>query len=402
MTANSDTYASLLTPSGAGAIGVIRVTGPAAFSAIAALFQSRHAQSLTIEHFFNGQLRYGHLVDKGEILDDVLIAPVSESPTPAFDITAHGGVRVLERILAALEARGAPFRAANSSNATFTSPNFIAHEALTTLRRARTSRAVSFLAHQRTLLPRALTNIRKQLSANPAAARSTFSDLLARATAALNLIHGVTIVLVGPPNSGKSTLFNRLVGRSAAIVSPRPGTTRDWITAELDIAGLPVTLIDTAGIREETDALEREAIARGRQIAHAAAMSLLILDAAELPHLATLTHFTSGHQVDAIVLNKTDLLSENMQAPLSPSSKDATTPTLAISAATGHNLTALTIFILHSAGLDLESDPPLPAFFTHRQVQIATSLLALPVDQFATAAADSLTSMFTPSAGLAL
>lgn len=398
MSAAGDTYATLLTASGVGAIGVIRVIGTAAFPAIAALFRTKRGQPLTIEHLSDGRLRYGNLFDGDEILDDVLIAAVPESPLSAFDITAHGGIRVLERILAALEARGAPFHAANSISAKFQSPNSIADEALTALRRARTPRAVKFLAHQRTALPFALTAIQNQLPSNPAAARSALAELLHRATAARHLIDGLTVVLIGPPNSGKSTLFNRLVGRPAAIVSPQPGTTRDWITAELDVSGLPVTLIDTAGLRLETDALEREAIARGQLIAHSASIRLLILDAAQPPSPATLADFTADRPLSAIVYNKTDLLSAPDSRPLQSPTTSPAIPALYISAATGHNLGTLNAFILHHTGLDLGQDTPSPAFFTMRQQELAANLLATTTDQFPAAAAMALRNLLTADA----
>lgn len=390
MSAAGDTYATLLTASGVGAIGVIRVIGPSAFPAIAALFRTKHGQPLTFEHLSAGRLRYGNLLDGDEILDDVLIAAVPESAVPAFDITAHGGIRVLERILAALETRGAPFRATYSPSATFPSPNSIAAEALTALRRARTPRAVKFLAHQRTALPLALTAIQNQLTSNPAAARTALAELLLRAPAARHLIDGLTVVLIGPPNSGKSTLFNRLVGRPAAIVSPQPGTTRDWITAELDVSGLPITLIDTAGLRTETDALEREAIARGQSIAHSAAIRLLILDASQPPSPNTLADFIADRPLSAIVYNKTDLLpATDARPPLTPTTSPAI-PTLYISAATGHNLGTLTALILKQSDLDPAADTPSPAFFTLRQQQIAATLLETTPDQFPAAAAIAL------------
>ena len=87
------------------------------------------------------------------------------------------------------------------------------------------------------------------------------------------------VAIAGPPNAGKSTLLNRLARREAAIVSPYPGTTRDVIEVHLDLDGYPVTLLDTAGIRESDDPVEREGVRRARARAAAADLVLWVTDA---------------------------------------------------------------------------------------------------------------------------
>ncbi len=107
------------------------------------------------------------------------------------------------------------------------------------------------------------------------AARHT-RQLLATAPAGRRLRDGVRVVIAGPPNSGKSTLFNRLVGREGAIVSPHPGTTRDVIEAEIEIAGVRVVLKDTAGVGSSTDPIEREGIRRAAGAVAEADLVLLL------------------------------------------------------------------------------------------------------------------------------
>lgn len=104
--------------------------------------------------------------------------------------------------------------------------------------------------------------------------RETVAALLATAAAGERIRDGVRVVIVGPPNSGKSTLFNTLLGRERAIVGPHPGTTRDVLEAELEIAGLRVTLADTAGLREAADPVEEEGVRRARAAAAAATVVL--------------------------------------------------------------------------------------------------------------------------------
>ncbi len=109
--------------------------------------------------------------------------------------------------------------------------------------------------------------------------QSEIADALSDATRGERLREGVVVAIAGPPNAGKSTLLNRIARREAAIVSPYAGTTRDVIEVHLDLAGFPVTLLDTAGIRETDDPVEREGVARARARAEAADLVLWVIDA---------------------------------------------------------------------------------------------------------------------------
>ncbi len=124
---------------------------------------------------------------------------------------------------------------------------------------------------------------------------------LAGAQAAERVRHGFNVVLMGPPNVGKSSLINRLAGRDAALTSALPGTTRDVIEVRMDLAGLPVTLSDTAGLRDTADALEAEGIRRARRHAAEADLRLLVLDA------ATKDWADDGVGADLLVASKADL-----------------------------------------------------------------------------------------------
>jgi tRNA modification GTPase len=104
---------------------------------------------------------------------------------------------------------------------------------------------------------------------------------LATANAAARLREGFTVVIAGPPNVGKSTLMNALAGREVAIISPIPGTTRDLIEVFLDLRGYPVILVDTAGIRESSDPVEQEGVARARRKAEGADLILWLSDGGE-------------------------------------------------------------------------------------------------------------------------
>lgn len=127
---------------------------------------------------------------------------------------------------------------------------------------------------------------------------------------------GFTVVILGAPNVGKSSLLNALARRDVAIVSSVPGTTRDTIEVDLDLGGYAVTLIDTAGLRDTTDAVESEGIRRARAKAQHADIRLGVIDAAASPIDSRVSRELS--EGDAVVLNKCDAVSPDMQTVAAP------------------------------------------------------------------------------------
>ena len=152
----------------------------------------------------------------------------------------------------------------------------------------------------------------EQLEAAVAAGLDQVRALLATATAGERLRGGAEVAILGAPNAGKSTLFNNLCGRSRAIVSPRPGTTRDAIEAELDLGGVPVTLTDTAGLRSPADEVEAEA--GRRALAAAAAADLVVWLRAVDDDPSGLPSFLADEAEVVRVLSKSDL-DLSMEAP---------------------------------------------------------------------------------------
>ena len=135
------------------------------------------------------------------------------------------------------------------------------------------------------------SNVTAQALAVARKLQSEIADALSDAARGERLREGVVVAIAGPPNAGKSTLLNRIARREASIVSPFAGTTRDVIEVHLDLEGLPVTLLDTAGIRETDDPVEREGVARAPARAQAADLVLWVVDAAApddaMPVMAT-------------------------------------------------------------------------------------------------------------------
>lgn len=179
--------------------------------------------------------------------------------------------------------------------------------------------------------------------------RNLLDDVLAAARRGALLTRGMTVVIAGRPNAGKSTLLNALAGFDAAIVTPVPGTTRDLLRQKVDIGGVPMEFIDTAGLREATDdAIEAEGMRRAREVLRQADHVLYVVDAATDPAARSYDEERSSLPADVavtLVMNKSDLVADAIAAtspPDQPSPPPSSSPSqLRISAATGKGLDAL-------------------------------------------------------------
>ncbi len=145
-----------------------------------------------------------------------------------------------------------------------------------------------------------------------AALKSEIEETLISSVQSERLREGLTVAIAGPPNAGKSTLLNRLARREAAIVSPHAGTTRDVIEVHLDLDGYPVTVIDTAGVRDTHDPVEQEGVRRARERARTSDLVLWLVDANDKS--ATLPEIEDDHAPVWIVRNKVDLANDGNAA----------------------------------------------------------------------------------------
>lgn len=384
MTPGAQNHTRLLTPAGTGAIGLIRIAGPEATRILARIFRpvghpSPDANGERLDSLFDGnRLRYGHLVDADEVIDDVLVARVNARDTAAFDISAHGGVRVVERILELFEREGAPLQTETGKTGTiWPHETMIEREALEALGRAKTARCVRFLVWQRKHLAARIEDLIACRDGDSARAEQGLHDMMQRYRAARYLIDGATLAIVGPPNSGKSTLFNRLMGRSAAIVSPRAGTTRDWVTGEIDLDGVPITLVDTAGRRDAVDSLEKDAIARGTSIGRRADVRVLLFDGSR-PLPRDVRAMSGPLAADAsfiAVVNKADLKAAWRVDELVERVGASLPEPVAISAQNGGGVAELELRMLGALGFEDWIDDA-PAIFTARQHDLLGQVLA--------------------------
>ncbi len=373
LTPGGETIAAVATPAGRGGIGVVRVSGPLAGTiareVAGAVPEPRHA---TRARFRDAD---------GATLDDGLAiffpAPHSYTGEDVLELQGHGGPVVMQQLLRRCVALGARVaepgeftrRAflndrldlaqaesvadlidASSDEAARSAARSLAGEfsgrihalvdALVELR-MHVEACIDFPEEEIDAADRALQDARLE------ELRAALASLLESARQGSVLREGIVVVLVGRPNVGKSSLLNQLAGDEVAIVTPLPGTTRDYVRATVAIEGVPVHLIDTAGLREATDEVERIGIERTwRAIAGAGAVLFLGDATATAPGEDATLHarLPTGVPV-ARVTNKIDL------AGIAPGRSDDTAGVnLRISARTGAGMDALRAWLLEVAG----------------------------------------------------
>jgi tRNA modification GTPase len=335
-----ETIAAIATPPGEGALAVIRISGEKALSVADKVFRATKLPSAIEER----RVVFGKIVDAaGSVLDEVLLTvfrnPRSYTGEDLVEISGNGGPVVASRVLGAVLAAGARMarpgefteRAFHNGKLDLTQA-----EAVMDLINAQTDRAAKAAAGQlEGRLGSEIHALRAQLLETVAhleafidfpeegidpesgevlrkrmeSIRGHLDGLLATANEGRLLREGITLALCGAPNAGKSSLLNRLLGMERAIVSETAGTTRDTIEERASLGGYPFRVIDTAGLRETEDPVEREGVERARRAAEAADLRIHLVDAAEKGSPSPL--FAD----ELLVLNKVDLVTERDALP---------------------------------------------------------------------------------------
>ena len=388
MQASSDTIAAIATPSGRGALGILRLSGPRA-----ALIASRMAGALpaprqaALRHFRDAD---GAIIDQGLLL--LFRAPNSFTGEEVVELQGHGGPVLLDLLLRAACAHGARVaRPGEFSERAFLNGriDLAQAEAIADLIDAASVQAaraasrsldgefsrligtlVEELIQLRVFVEGALdfsdedidwlsdTGLRQGLDDLDAQLRT----LLAQAAQGRRLREGITVTLAGAPNVGKSTLLNRLAGTDAAIVTDVAGTTRDVLRENIVLAGLPVTLVDTAGLRESADPVEREGIRRAWAALAQAEIALYVVDdraGITAEDEVLLAKLPARAQV-IVLANKCDL-SGREPARLQIQQRDQ----IRLSAADGRGVTLLIEAIQQIAGVAEMSESPFSARTRH-------------------------------------
>jgi tRNA modification GTPase len=323
--AGSDATVALLTPPGGGGIAVVSVRGPAAAAAIEPVFRPRWRRQWADARA--GQLCYGHVVRGGERVDEAIGRVASLDP-PAFEVNCHGGIVAAAEVIGALCDAGARETVARESAADAARDagfDAIQAAALDRLPAARTRLVVRVLCDQ---VNGALSRELAAIDAGTVDADARIARLVASARFGRALLESTTVAIVGPPNAGKSTLFNALVGHGRTIVSPTPGTTRDFVDEEIALGGFPVRLLDTAGLRDGAGEVEAHGVAAARAAARADVL-LLVLDSSvpEQPGEAAIRAELAARE-PIVLANKSDL----------PPGRERSAGGISVSAATGRGL----------------------------------------------------------------
>lgn len=372
---SEDTIAAIATPPGAGGVGIVRLSGPRAVAIAHPLFRSGGSHGL--DRAASHHMLYGWIERDGQALDEVLAvvmrAPHSYTRQDVVEVHCHGGALVTRAVLELALKGGA--RLAQPGE--FTLRAFLngrldltRAEAVLDVVRARSEWGLRVSANQlRGRLYGEIQALREDVAHVAAlvaagidfpeedvvfshredilrrlqSVEAKLSALLETAERGRRMREGLAVAIVGRPNVGKSSLLNALLRESRAIVTEIPGTTRDTVEESLDLGGLAVRLIDTAGIRETADAVEREGIARTRRAVDQADLVLPVLDASAplAPEDRQVLALAPAGAALA-VLNKRDLLAG---AEPAWAGELGALPRVTVSALTGEGLPGLEAWI---------------------------------------------------------
>ena len=399
-----ETIAAISTPPGRGGIGIVRLSGPEAASIAVQLVRLRqpleHARARLAE-----VLDDQSGIDAGRIDEAVVTffaAPHSYTAEDLVEIAAHGSPVVLELLLSRALALGA--RLAEPGE--FTQRAFLAGKLDLTQ-----AEAVRDLIEAQTLTQarQAASQMGGALSRRVGPAKQALVELIALLEAGIDfaeddvdltpeteiarrigeltpplaaleasfarghIVHdGLTLAIVGRPNVGKSSLFNCLAERDRAIVTATPGTTRDTVSERISLDGIPLELVDTAGLREAAEEVEQLGIARSREALADAALVVVVLDATEPLNDEERRLLAAVEGRPALVaVNKCDLIEASRPLP-----DCAGLPALATSALTGEGIPALRERILALASGGAAAEPGMLTSLRHQQA-IAAALAAL-------------------------
>ncbi|HAS82458.1 MAG TPA: tRNA uridine-5-carboxymethylaminomethyl(34) synthesis GTPase MnmE [Verrucomicrobia bacterium] len=350
MNAGHETIAAIATAPGEAGIAIVRISGPQALPIADRVFRCREPLPSARSA---GSFVYGHVHTEGDIDEAILLiyrAPASYTRDDVVEIQCHGGQASVKRVLRTVLAAGAiPAAPGEFTRRAFLSGriDLLQAEAIMDLIAARSERAaasaieqlegvlsvnVNLIYDQLVVLGAdleacldfdegelpeyTLTQLRQQLTAS----RESLRALASGWNEGHLLRDGALVVIIGKPNVGKSTLMNRLLGRERAIVTATPGTTRDTLEETFVLNGIPLRLVDTAGLREADCAIEQEGIRRARELLKKADLTLLMMDGTRIlddEDKALLEHINPSRTV--LVINKIDKgqkLSESSFTPL--------------------------------------------------------------------------------------
>lgn len=339
----TDTIAAISTALGEGAIGIVRLSGPDAVQYANRIFKGKDLATVP-----SHSIHYGHIVqiESNETIDEVMVsvmrAPKTYTREDIVEINCHGGIVAVRRVLSVVLQEGA--RLAEPGE--FTKRAFLhgrvdlsQAEAVMDVIRSKTDEAMKVASHQMEgRLSRLIKQLRQTLIETVAhvevnidypeyddveemseemmhvktkEVHQEIEHLLHVASQGKILREGIRTGIIGKPNVGKSSLLNAIVQENKAIVTNVPGTTRDMIEEYVQVRGVPLRLVDTAGIRETEDIVEKIGVEQSRKVLGESDLILLVLNNNEPLTIEDEHLFEAVQDVEVIVLiNKTDLSNE--------------------------------------------------------------------------------------------
>ena len=302
-----ETIAAISTPIGEGGIGIVRMSGPDAIEIASRLFRSQ--RKVDLHKVPTHTIHYGHIDVRGETIDEVLLsvmrAPRTYTREDVVEINCHGGIVAVRLVLdAVLDAGARLAERGEFTKRAFLNGRISLDQAASVLNvvSAKTKLGLEVavdqlggrfskqIAHMREQIALLLARIeveidypdedihQEKITQDVKQLISHVKELLAASEQGRVLREGLTIAIIGRPNVGKSTLLNALLSEQRAIVTEIPGTTRDTIEEIAVIGGVPVRLIDTAGLRAPTSVVEAEGVRRSQEAMKRADLLLLLVD----------------------------------------------------------------------------------------------------------------------------
>ncbi|MGB3903415.1 MAG: tRNA uridine-5-carboxymethylaminomethyl(34) synthesis GTPase MnmE [Anaerolineae bacterium] len=395
-----DTITAISSPIGEGGIGIVKMSGPEVLTILREIFvpsKSCLNEDTTWEPVSH-HLYHGHVVDprSQEIVDEVLVsymkAPHTYTRQDVGEINCHGGIVPLQRVLQLTLRQGA--RLASPGEMTMRAfllgrLDLAQAEAVLDVVRAKTEAGLRVAVEQLDgHLSQEIREVRAQLvdtlaylevtidfaedeiperdiTAPLQEAAEAIKELLQGADRGMIYRQGIRAAIVGRPNVGKSSLLNRLLRTARAIVTPIPGTTRDTLEETINLQGIPLTLVDTAGIAESEDLVEKLGIERSREALSRADLALMTVDVSEpLQEADVQIAELMGDKPAILVVNKIDLSQQAVLDSLLPSVRR-----VRVSALTGEGLEELEEAMVEAvfSGKVVASDAPLVTNPRHKQ-----------------------------------
>ncbi|MDX8397913.1 MAG: tRNA uridine-5-carboxymethylaminomethyl(34) synthesis GTPase MnmE [Mariprofundaceae bacterium] len=398
MQSEDSTIVAIATPAGRGGIGILRISGPKAFNIAQKLSGKENIQA-RLAHFSSWKDACNETIDAGLLL--FFPNPASYTGEDVVELQGHGSPVLLQALLrrcmelGCIPAQAGEFTRRAVSNGRMDlsqAEAVIACIDATTERAAKQAqkhlagdfgkkietlmdKLTGIVAHVEACLdfpeeeiPALFLNqLNEQLQAQ---ILSPMQSMLASASFGERLFNGASVAIIGAPNVGKSSLLNALSGRERAIISDIAGTTRDTLEVDFEVHGIPIRLVDTAGIRESHDSIEQEGIRRTKAVAESADLVIWVADATQSETWQTTERY------DIAVFNKIDLIDDsNTQHSLQPVQN--------ISANTGQGLSEFIQQLAHLLGeQDSEGEAAFVTSARHRQaIELAQSHVqqALPM-----------------------